>query len=87
VINRSKSDASDYRPPQPPDEAQKALLKSMQFEVQACAKDHGIAAETLAPKRELSAVISSGMRETRVFSGWRKALIGDRLLQLLQGSQ
>jgi hypothetical protein len=37
----------------------------------------------VASKRELSSVIISGDRETRVFTGWRRALIGERLLQLL----
>ena len=39
----------------------------------------GIAAETVASKRELSAIIISGNRESRVFSGWRKDVIGDAL--------
>ena len=79
----SESDANGYQPPRPPDEAQKALLKSMQSKVAACAKDLDVSAETVASKRELSAVIVSGSRESRVFTGWRRELIGDELLQLL----
>ena len=55
----------------------------MQALVAECAKDLDLAAETVASKRELSSVIISGNRDTRVFSGWRRDLIGERLLQLL----
>jgi ribonuclease D len=83
VMRAPEGTDNDYQPPRPPDEAQKALLKEMQAEVAACAKDLDLATETVASKRELSAVISSGDRETRVFTGWRRELIGERLLQLL----
>ncbi len=83
AIGSAKSDESIYQPPQPPDEAQKALLKEMQSQVARCARDLDVAAETVASKRELSAVITTGTRESRVFQGWRKALIGDQLLQML----
>ena len=76
-------DEIDYRPPGPPDEAQKALLKEMQAKVAACAAELDLAPETIASKRELSAVIISGNRESRVFSGWRAELIGDELKALL----
>ncbi len=82
-IAASSGDEDDYQPPRPPDEAQKALLKEMQAQVAACAKDLGLAAETVASKRELSAVITSGSRESRVFSGWRAELIGEQLMALL----
>ena len=48
-----------------------------------CAKELGLAAETVASKRELSAIIISGSRKSRVFGGWRAELIGDDLLDLL----
>lgn len=83
AVARSASDSGDYRPPRPPDEAQKALLKDMQKKVAARAGDLGIAAETLASKRELSAVIIGGNRESRLLNGWRAALIGEELLALL----
>jgi len=83
VVDASKYSENGYEPPRPPDEAQKALLKEMQSQVSECAKDLEIAAETVASKRELSAVIISGNRDTRVFNGWRRELIGERLLQLL----
>lgn len=83
AVTAAADDDTDYKPPRPPDEQQKALLKAMQARVQKCAKELGIAAETLASKRELSAVIISGVRESRVFSGWRREVIGDDLLALM----
>ncbi len=83
LIAASAQDDGGYNPPRPPDEAQKALLKKMQSRVAACAKELDIAAETVASKRELSAVISSGNRNSRVFGGWRAELIGNELLALL----
>ena len=82
-IAASANDDKSHSPPRPPDEGQKALLKEMQSRVAACAKDLDIAAETVASKRELSAVIISGNRKSRVFSGWRADLIGDDLVSLL----
>ena len=83
AVGASGSDENGYQPPRPPDEAQKALLKEMQSQVADCAKDLDIAAETVASKRELSSVIISGARDSRVFQGWRKDLIGEELLKLL----
>lgn len=82
-VAASGSGDEDYTPPRPPDEGQKVLLKEMQARVAACAEDLDIAAETLASKRELSAVIISGTRKSRVFTGWRAEIIGDDLLSLL----
>ena len=80
AIAASQSDRNDYAPPKPPDESQKALLKSIQIHVAECAADLGLAAETVASKRDLSAVIIGGNRESKVLQGWRKALVGDKLL-------
>lgn len=66
-----------------PDERQKAALKAMQARVAECANDLGLAAETIASKKELSSVVLEGDRDSRVFSGWRKTLIGDQLAQML----
>jgi len=82
-VDASTHDDNNYNPPRPPDEAQKALLKEMQSHVQKCAEELGITAETVASKRELSAIIISGSRESRVFSGWRRDIIGKDLLQLM----
>jgi ribonuclease D len=83
LIAASAQDDGGYNPPRPPDEEQKTLLKDMQSRVAACAKELDIAAETVASKRELAAVIISGNRNSRVFSGWRAELIGNELLALL----
>jgi ribonuclease D len=83
VVAESGDEDHDYQPPSAPNEAQKSLLKIMQEQVAECAADLGLAAETVAPKKELSAVINGGNRESRVFDGWRREVIGDRLLKLL----
>ncbi len=83
ALGASKGDENGYQPPRPPDEAQKALLKEMQSQVADCARDLDIVAETLASKRELSSVIISGVRDSRVFQGWRQDVIGGQLLKLL----
>ena len=66
-----------------PDERQKSLLKALQERVAECAGSLGVAAETIASKKELSAVVIAGERGTRLFSGWRKDLIGDQLSRML----
>ena len=83
AVSKAGDDTSDYRPPGRPDEDQKILLKKMQAVVAECASDLDIAAETIASKKELSGVIIGGNRDSRVFSGWRNELIGQRLAQLL----
>ena len=83
AVAQSASDTEAYDPPRPPNEEQKALLKEMQSRVAACAESLGIAAETLASKRELSAIIIAGNRKSRVFNGWRAELIGEELRRLL----
>lgn len=83
AIAEAAGDNQDYRPPPAPDEEQKSILKTMQALVAECAEDLGIAAETIASKKELAAVIVGGARESRVFEGWRRELIGDQLASLI----
>lgn len=83
AVADSATDDSDYRPPSAPTERQKALLKEMQSRVAASAGELGLAAETVASKRELSAVIISGNHDSRLFTGWRREIIGEELLTLL----
>ena len=83
AIEASGQDEKSYQPPRPPDEGQKVLPKRLQAQVATRAEQLDIAAETVASKRELSAVIVSGNRNSRVFSGWRAELIGDDLLKLM----
>ncbi len=75
--------ATDYEPPQRPDEADKALLKVLAARVAIIAKDLNVAAEILAPRKELADAIC-GERASRVFSGWRQQVVGDQLLELLE---
>jgi len=83
AVARSERDERDDQPPRPPDEQQKKLLKEMQARVADRATGLGLAAETLASKRELSAVIIGGTRDSRLFRGWRAELIGNELANLL----
>jgi ribonuclease D len=83
AVRRSADDDGSYKPPRPPDERQKVLLREMQSRVAACAAELDIAAETLASKRELSAVIIDGDRDSRLFDGWRADVVGNELAELL----
>lgn len=83
AVAAARADANDYAPPRPPDESQKALLKAMQKLVAGRAAELRIAAETLASKRDLSAVLLGGDDASRVLQGWRRRFIGDELLQML----
>lgn len=85
IIEEATHDESGYRPPVRPDEKQKALLKKIQRAVSACADRLDIAAELIAPKKELSAALL-GDRNSRVFRGWRKDVVGDELLDLLENA-
>jgi len=83
AVAASASQDSDCMPPRRPDENQKTLLKVMQRRVAECAADLGLAAETLASRRDLSAVITGEGRDSKILSGWRRRLIGEQLLALL----
>ena len=81
-VAASADDNPEYRPPGVPTEAQKSTLKSVQDRVATCAADIGIAAETIASKRDLSAIIINGDKNSKVLGGWRRELLGDQLLEL-----
>lgn len=83
IVAAAAGETTDYLPRGAPDEAQKALLKKMQKTVAECAADLDISAETIASKKELSSVIIDGNRDSRVFTDWRRELIGDQLSSLL----
>ncbi len=83
IICEASKDNVAYEPPPRPNEKQKALQKEMQKRVSACAETLGIATEIVAPRKELSAAML-GVRDSRVFRGWRKALVGSELLELLE---
>ncbi|MDX1482365.1 MAG: HRDC domain-containing protein [Woeseiaceae bacterium] len=78
----AREDSDDYVAPTRPSEEDKAVLRSLQRIVADTAKTLGIAAEVIAPKKELSA-LTAGRRDLRVMEGWRRELIGDRLLDVL----
>ncbi len=84
ILEDARGDDIEYEPPQKPDEKQKVILKKMQTVVSACAEELKIAAEIVAPKKELSASLN-GNRESRVFTGWRREIIGETLLEMLEG--
>ena len=83
IIDETRHDDSGYSPPPRPDEQQKTVLKEIQRRVAACADKLNLAAELIAPKKELSAAML-GDRDCRVFRGWRRELIGHEILEILQ---
>ena len=83
ILDEAANGSDSYVPPAAPGERQKSLLKKMQLETAAIAKDLGIAAEIVAPRKELAAALT-GERRCRVFRGWRRQVIGERLLELLE---
>lgn len=82
ILESARTTEDGYQPPGRPDEKQKAAMKAMQKKVHSCAKKLDIAAEVIAPRRELAAALQ-GDFTGRVFRGWRRELIGDELLGLV----
>jgi ribonuclease D len=82
AVSEAAADEHDYEPPPRPDEAQKALLKRLQGLVAQRADELGIAAETIAAKKELSAIVA-GERNSRLLRGWRRDVIGREIEALL----
>lgn len=82
IINTPRP-AAAHIPPQKPDDAEKALLKELAAKVAAIAKELDVAAEILAPKKELIDAVA-GDRKSRAFSGWRLATVGTALLEILE---
>jgi len=76
--------SDDYRPPPRPGEKEKALLKSLQKTVGQVAEELGIAAEVVAPRKELAAMVM-GSRDCRSLAGWRREAVGEKLLAALAG--
>ncbi|MDZ7645101.1 MAG: HRDC domain-containing protein [Woeseiaceae bacterium] len=82
LLQDAREAGESHLPQTRPDEEQRALQKSLQKRVAARAGELGIAAEVLAPRRELSAAIA-GQRDLRVFRGWRADQVGSELLAML----
>ncbi len=85
IIASAASTVSDYEPPPRPDEQQKSVLNSMVKAVAACAAELSLSAEIVAPRKELVLALE-GVRDLRVLRGWRRDLIGNELLTMLDGT-
>lgn len=79
-----RNEPDDYQPPPRPDETEKTRLKPMLGEVSRVAGELGIKAELIASRKDLTAALG-GERKLRVFKGWRRDLVGGKLLELLDG--
>jgi ribonuclease D len=84
AIRQGEEDTHRHQPPERPDEGERALLKAMKSRVATVATQLNIVAEVIAPRKDLSAAIR-GDRAGRLFQGWRRQVIGEDLLQLLDG--
>ncbi len=82
ILAEASAGDDDYVPPARPDERQKRTLKEMQRRAAAVADELGIAQEVIAPRKALVAAML-GERDGRLFTGWRREAIGERLLELL----
>ena len=87
ILAEARSDENspdDYEPPPRPDETERRQLKPMLALVAATARDLGIQPEVIASRKELTAALH-GERKSRVFRGWRRELVGNKLLEVLGG--
>ena len=66
-----------------PDERDRAKLAAAQESVASTAARLGITPEVLAPRKELTAIVT-GARDTRALRGWRRALFGETLLEIVE---
>jgi len=84
----ARNGPADLEPSQEsrPTPAQKALAAELGKIVDARATELGVSAEILAPRGELKA-LAMGRRDAHALSGWRRAEIGERLLDCLGGPE
>ena len=68
--------------PGKPGPEQLRLQKALQVRLAAIAAELGIQPEVLATRRELAA-LARGERDVPALSGWRRAVVGERLLAAL----
>lgn len=78
LIAAAEQDGSDYVPPPRPNERQKKQLQKALSLAARRADELGVSAEILVPRKELSSALF-GDRQSRVFRGWRRAVIGEEL--------
>jgi ribonuclease D len=62
------------------------LVRRLGQLVDDCAETHGVAASALAPRADLKRMVL-GERSLPVLGGWRRALVGERLLAALDAAQ
>lgn len=67
---------------QRPDPAKAALLRSLGLLNQAIAGELGLSPEVLATRRDLEQ-LAEGKRDVAVLRGWRRAVVGERMLAAL----
>ena len=80
------ADIPQPAPPLPgrarPDPVKSALLKNLVALTQSVAGELHLAPEVLATRRDLEQ-LADGERETALLQGWRRAVLGERLLAAL----
>jgi ribonuclease D len=74
--------SADYEPPPRSDDTQRQRLKPMLAQVAKIAGDLGIQPEVIASRKDLVAALN-GERRLRLFKGWRRDVVGGKLLGLL----
>jgi ribonuclease D len=65
-----------------PDPLKTALVKKLGVLNQAIAADLGLSPEVLATRRDLEQ-LADGRQDVAVLKGWRRGVIGDRMLAAL----
>ncbi|MEE2766766.1 MAG: ribonuclease D, partial [Pseudomonadota bacterium] len=65
---------------------QEALVQLLTGIVHQRALETSLGPATLAPKKDLEKLVA-GDPDNKLLSGWRKSMIGDELLTLLQGKK
>jgi ribonuclease D len=83
ILGEAQNDHTEYEPLQKSNKQQKGILKDMLEIVSACAEQLGVVAEIIASKKELSTILH-GNQNSRVFTGWRREIIGKKLLEMLK---
>jgi ribonuclease D len=81
---RGASDSAGTVPaPQRPTPEQTRRIGRLQHEVRAVATDLGVSPEVLAARREVEALVLGAPGSSVLLRGWRRAVVGERLLALL----
>lgn len=87
ILAEAKEDAAGnpaaFAAPARLDDQEKKLLKPMQATVAAAGKELHLLPEIIASKRELTAALH-GERDLRVFRGWRREMVGEKLLAQIE---